>query len=746
MAKEHKKKKQTWLFLLIAFIVVLIGYLFISADNNNNDDVVSAGDVDTSDFPQWLLDIYNDPPKDTYVPTLFDVLDLAYENGTITEEQYYLLSVNAWFTGKGGKGLTGPMPDEYDPTTLLGLISDNIENLSSDAQKILRPLILPPQEKDSFWNDDNKFDDYMKKLEIIPSVTAVINKRGGVAGYLIEHPGEQYRAKIDAIGDELTKAYQKYIDAGYPQFQEWFFVKLVPSIPSSGNTIIRGSAELAKIEGKRRCWITIGLNADEKHLRSTAAHELFHCMQYNMGLKINQKEKWFRESTAVWAQEFARPDFNIEHERDTKMFSSFDKAFFDKSDLRHYASYLWWFYLYQKEGKTGQEVKKMITDVKTKGMKGAISGRPNYADELKEYALWNWNQDWFKYYVDTDGLPSNIPSGSSIKTHTAYNQKEETVAVDMLAGSIQYQFFFIENDIKKIEFDLAKVNQNIFEKNSVHMIYLVGGKWYYQDVSKEDKVKFCRTRAHDLVDVVVFIVSDADLDTDLQLGEIKYDARGECNPEWSGVVKYSWTYTHSEDLSLLTLSGDPGQSNYRERGFLLSRDTLVYDDDDDEFVIKEQHVTYSYDESQTFSYQRECGLQFESSVDQVKGSSMKKWGVDKDDPSRSSSPTRMWASADDPLEYDVDVDIIGDLNSIRSDSRKVSVRKPCGLEGISTPVPPSYSSDTFTSKGVSPRGPLNQISAKLSEDGKSITYNGQGYFNYGDTKVPVDVEVDYRYG
>lgn len=111
--------------------------------------------------------------------------------------------------------------------------------------------------------------------------------------------------KALAAHEGLTMARTRFMTWGY-NVPNWVIVKLDPNLPREGST--SGLGRLAH-------WnMSLGGWQVDDDLRSSAAHELFHVIQYeNMSYAARAKKKladWFFEGSAVWAEEVVFPGEN----------------------------------------------------------------------------------------------------------------------------------------------------------------------------------------------------------------------------------------------------------------------------------------------------------------------------------------------------------------------------------------------------------------------------------------------------
>ncbi len=744
--------RKTILLAIVGIVILVILFLlFKGCGSDDSGFSIGGGNVDTSDFEDWLLDIYEErEPEEPEEPLSLTLINDAYHNkGIITEEEYYILRVLEAFDHKN-------LPNEYksiraerrDSSFLLLMINDRIDDFSEETQDILRPFVTNPDDPESYWYKINQEDEslareFLDAVAIIPSVNAMDNEHPIDGKWQVHYDDPWITDKADIVKAALEHSYNKYKNLGMKEPTDWIYVK-VQSLEDDGQQYMDDH------EGANRCHILISTSQSDDALKTSTAHELFHCFQQYIPLKSYSTEEWIWESTATWSEDFTYPEVNTEHGFDSNIFPYFNKDFFDSDNVTYhqYGSYLWPWFLSHRYGKDGMVVKKMLDEAGLLGMKDAIKNRPDFYEEFKQYALYNYNTEPFKFYYDHNNKPTKKPYGQSRKKKTFENKEKYTQEVNLNPGGIMYYYYFFEDDIDRVEFDFSLITTDSQPDFATQIVYKIGEHWFYQDVSELKKLKFCRTRPTEEIDVAVVIVANSHLDN-IAFTQFDIDAEGKCAPEWSGYTTYSWSYSTSVDMSELTLSGDPGTGSWFERGYMMSRDTLVYDEDNDEFVVKDQMLYYSYNEHQFIEYARSCSLQWESDSSTVSGSEYNTWEVDEKYPSSSKAPTRLEASEDDPSAYEVNLNVYdGSTDWLLSWWESSEFSRTCDFWGIATPDPFGYFHDSSTSKtSVVPHYPNNpDVLAELNNDATRLQGAGMGNFEYGGTIVPVHIVVDYSWG
>ena len=316
-----------------------------------------------------------------------DVIGQSYDDGDLTEEEYLLLAAQAMFDHES-------LPEEYHAefatgvhaTSLLWHIDRAFDTLSAEAQEQLRPYILSCDDPDSYWHDPDqpRIADLMPESLECDCTREML--RPLVDGSYFGVTGGT-EAQQELVNDALEYAYGRYRDLGFNEPTDWVRVTIQDTF-SDPTTL--GEAWMATLSGHRRCHIALLSSLEDDRLRSTAAHEMFHCFQRYVELEEPIDHYWWvTESTAVWAEDFVYPDINREHEYDDQFFSTLSAYFFDSEGTMEYARYFYWIYLDQQTGDTGEVVRDMYLDIYANGTEETVLGRDSSQEEFKEYALWN---------------------------------------------------------------------------------------------------------------------------------------------------------------------------------------------------------------------------------------------------------------------------------------------------------------------------------------------------------------------
>lgn len=515
---------------------------FIPLDIPDTEEaLMSAADLDA-----WVDAVAARPAGWVAPQTLYstDLIRLAQDEGRITEEQAWVYRAIEVFDHDS---LDPQFRAEPTPrscaTPILRQLAARYDGFSVETQAQLRPYMAPFDDPESYW--------YRAGDVAYPAASETGKVADGVrlmdrptdTGDFFEISGEPGQDLVVAtVREALETSYLAFLDLGFTEPTDWIDVKIRADI---GSPTLWGEETFGEMEGHERCSIVIRSDLSDDNLRGTAAHELFHCFQEYVDADPNvAAAEWVWESSAVWSEEFVYPGANTEHRFDRTFFSTLEYHLFDTGGTHEYASYPWWFFIYQRDGKTGNAVRDFYLEIQREGTIEAFGGRPNRYEEFKEYALWNLNTDPHEYYDDFDGEPSLRPHGSSASYRALNHGETVDEPVILQAGGIIYYLYTFDDLVGKVSFDLTDVQKNADNENGIQAVYRIDGEWTYEDVSYRDDLTFCRTRESENVDALILIVSNGLLDDSpsgsLVSEDITIDTTEWCMASWHGYVACSW--------------------------------------------------------------------------------------------------------------------------------------------------------------------------------------------------------------
>ena len=218
------------------------------------------------------------------------------------------------------------------------------------------------------------------------------------------------------------------------------------------------------------------------------------------------------------------------------------------------------------------------------GYVGYNIGKQIILDETKEFALWNWNYDPYKYYLDTPLFPDVHPTKNSYKKIFVKTPRDYTEQVSLSRGGSKYYVYIFPNDkVKKVEFDNRAMNTNEDNKKGLQAIYKVGDAWYYEDWSSLEKRTFCRDLDEENISAIVVMASNADLNSDA-FGDIELMAEKKCNSGWRGTIRVNWSSKQLTGASTINI----------DRGSYTINEELKYDSKNDTFEAKNSNFSGKY--------------------------------------------------------------------------------------------------------------------------------------------------------
>ncbi len=565
-------------------------------DDGSNTTFDEQAVMNAPNLDAWFEAVSRRPPGYDPSPavTTSRLIEEAHRSGELTDEECYVARLQAAFDPDAlDERFRGEPDGMRDNTCLLREVRRDFDSMSSATQSLVEPYLLSFDDPDSFWHleDEPRGEDVMAKAP--PARTfRDMERPAGDAYFIITAPpgvGEDAR---DIVREALYYAYDRFVDIGFPEPTDWIRISLREGLLASDRY---GEQFMADLAGHERCHILLELWLDDDTLRSTAAHELFHCFQDYVEDEVGiQYGPWVWESTAVWSEELVYPDLNTEHEYDEDFFGSLAEFLFDASGTLEYGSYMFWFFLYQRAEKTGDIVRQYYEDIHALGTVETIGGQEGFHELFKEYALWNLNSEPYKYYEDFGDMPVLMPHGFSIDREHITPDGVLYQEVFASEGGITYYAYTFDDLVSRVEFDLHEVTSR-GDHVGVQMLYRIDRQWEYQDVSNREEIVFCRTRAAEAVDAVILIVSNAALDISdpdsLLTAQMTVDGTEWCLPSWNGFVECSSSASGPGDGRGSDDLLDPG--NYTSHSRTRVNATLVHDDVSGDFYATQRTASIS---------------------------------------------------------------------------------------------------------------------------------------------------------
>ncbi|MDX9893792.1 MAG: hypothetical protein RB292_05340, partial [Patescibacteria group bacterium] len=285
-------------------------------------------------------------------------------------------------------------------------------------------------------------------------------------------------------------------------------------------------------------FIVIRENLDDKNLKTTTVHELFHAFQRAFDCKLYPSNWWWIEGTAVWAEDFIYPKENTEQGYVSNFIPKPDTSLFKRGDNFEYGAYVFPFYL-------SRTYDRMII---TKIFEGcSLSAEPlqsaentidgGFKKNWKEFTLWNYNKKPVENYKNGD-LSKIFPgdtseSGGNAGLNFVSELGEIPYATAELAPLtaqvISYALVNDDSQIRKMTFRNLKNFTGKTDRAGIKaVIYPKSGTPYIEDWTEKGSRSFCLDKADENIDNVILIFSNAELKNSIAASEIKIKNTTSC--------------------------------------------------------------------------------------------------------------------------------------------------------------------------------------------------------------------------
>lgn len=758
-----------WFVLLLCLGMLATG----CADKDEKEQIteeaplekISERDIEEFDEEVQIL-IKRGQEAFTVEPTPFDRITQALEEEKITEAQSVILTFIAAFdTDNLPKEYQAPMPELLPDGILIEAewwLQENWASLNPKEQEALEPFYVLPTDPKSFFHPDNqeKRKGIFDRLHLVPQAYAAEMTLKEIDAVVWNNPKRTVHISYYDDGNPLSNQralwVQESVQTAWPMFKSlldmmpWDDVQ-VALVPLQR---IHGSARMFEYSPTEQvCSIKVNNNLDERQTKATTSHELFHAFQYYIPLQYeNDAQKWMVEATATWSEHYVWPEYNTEWRGLGSFFHNLNQHMVVFDRHREYATYAWYLFLTQNIG--NEIVKKNLHDVHEMDGRQVVSSTEYFDTLFAEFALWNWNQDPELRYQDAPEFPTGVrtvpestppqqamyPNGPSYRSKVHSKNREDHIKVRLNSLSMAYRMHAIKDEVKKLEFKFETEGDSFHKRQA---LIKIGENWHWEDWTDTTERKFCRNRDEERVTAVVLIASNADAKKEATY-DLEYDVitKGKCNPEWRGTIKWSWQYSTSHSFPPI-----PATEHYNEQSYMIANETLVYDEQEGEFLIKDQFITYYYRESSITNYTQQYGMLLDVKEQTFKGSTSSSWTIDEKHPYISEAPTRLLRDDDNLLLFEVDVDQHEwGKGWITVTDRRHSRRRAFPLEGIATPSPGTYDrteldidqTDRF-------RMEPNDVEVTMSKDKKHIKAVIKQKMGSESADWDVTIEINYSY-
>ncbi len=274
---------------------------------------------------------------------------------------------------------------------------------------------------------------------------------------------------------------------------------------------------------------------DDKVLKTTLAHEIFHSFQYVYKYNTT-RDNWWGEATAVWSEDFIYPAANTEQEWLERFINYPEVELFKETPPRdhHYAAYIFSYFMTKTLGK--DLMKKTWEGCESKPCVDAIDDAMDggFEKQWKKFTLWNYNKAPAKFYTDSGGFP-NVSSDSGQYTADVHITDEDTEVdtetLKPLTSEIDNVINLIkpEDKIKQLVFeDLNNFTGKSDKAGIKAVIYYENGKKEIEDWTDKNKRSFCIENKEEDFQKVVLILSNGEKKKDLAKTNIKVEGKPTC--------------------------------------------------------------------------------------------------------------------------------------------------------------------------------------------------------------------------
>ena len=287
-------------------------------------------------------------------------------------------------------------------------------------------------------------------------------------------------------------------------------------------------------------FILLRENLDDRNLKTTTVHELFHAFQRAFECSITRSNLWWIEGTATWSEDFIYPKENTEQGYVATFIPKPESSLNKSGDNFEYGAYVFPFYLSRTYGR----------GIITKIFEGcAGNGNPldsadrsidgGFKKNWKEFTLWNYNRRPILKYKDADKSKTfpkdSSESGADTENNFIAGLGEMPYSIKELAPlTCQILTFSLTDDednkeVRRVTFKDLKSFTGKADKAAIKaVIYPKAGSPYIEDWTEKESRSFCLDKADEDFDKVVLIFSNADIKNKIGTADIKVKTSTSC--------------------------------------------------------------------------------------------------------------------------------------------------------------------------------------------------------------------------
>ena len=476
-------------------------------------------------------------------PSSETLIEQAVAAGTLDTETALIYKVYAVFGDSR-------LPSQYhgddsqilDSETLTEVMAQ-WSSLSSQAQAILAPFLLPPTEAGSYEQLQAGTASGLSQAQAIEWRT--VDAASGVrVWYQPRFPGDAAKAAgiATAIDGRIYPSLMTVMnnrtwlpDGGYGNVNggdDRLDIYLVSRLMAPGVTVSNSGCDHTPV------FIFIknnlGIGDDMSFgLVHVVAHEMMHAVQQSYDGKDScASYRWLKEATAHWFMDYVYPNVNFEHRSARRFLSSSSLSLEDRSNERDYGAYLLPFYLTHTTGSAGFVSSFWVNSESFSSLDAVDIAIPGgFAAVWPEFVRYNWNKPPQDDYRRWDNLlyspffaPITVALGRNplpveLKHLSAWYY-DLTFSDDNIRSVIFYNglaFNLTEGPAPGFPGSQKYVGQALSAEEmagvGIHALIKVAGQdWMWEDWSYSFSEGFCRDAKAERLEELVIIFSNREFD------------------------------------------------------------------------------------------------------------------------------------------------------------------------------------------------------------------------------------------
>lgn len=324
--------------------------------------------------------------------------------------------------------------------------------------------------------------------------------------------------------------------------------------------------------------IKIDVYLEGADLDTTLAHELFHAFQFAFD---QREERWWLESTAVWAEDYSDSIRNREWDHLEDAFHLVEnrlQPLTGRNGKQEYGMYLFPLYLKQEFG--AGKIAEIWEACETTGALDAVDKNVSKGIEecFKHFALLNLDLGPHTgFYNDHQG-PLKLYDYHGALDFPLYSVSKNSKKFSLPPLSARYiivEHLFDPDDTPPfVHFDLGDFAKN--DKITIQAIIDPEGEAKEEDWSNLSERTFCINLEEEYFEKIALVIASSERENFVS-PELEIEVKDEgCEADWSGTFTFS-IYDHTKDTESFEWGSEVTQTDIDEKG----NATLVFFYDDE---------------------------------------------------------------------------------------------------------------------------------------------------------------------